>query len=118
MPRITVTFGIDADGILDVSAEDRATGQRNKITITYDTGRLSAEEIERMIQEADSRGRRGGDAKEQDPGRRGIVAVWRMHASSLVTSPTGAKEPPARVTWLQPAACYPAVPDYLTMAER
>lgn len=53
MPQINVTFDIDADGILDVSAEDRATGQKNKITITYDTGRLSAEEMERMIQEAD-----------------------------------------------------------------
>jgi len=53
VPQINVTFDIDADGILDVSAEDRATRQKNKITITYDTGRLSAQEIERMIQEAD-----------------------------------------------------------------
>ena len=53
MPQINVTFDINADGILDVSAEDRATRQKNKITITYDTGRLSAQEIERMIQEAD-----------------------------------------------------------------
>ena len=53
VPQINVTFDINADGILDVSAEDRATRQKNKITITYDTGRLSAQEIERMIQEAD-----------------------------------------------------------------
>ncbi|KAG2541728.1 hypothetical protein PVAP13_9NG697400 [Panicum virgatum] len=53
VPQINVTFDIDADGILDVSAEDRATRQKNKITITYDTGRLSAQEIERMIQKAD-----------------------------------------------------------------
>ena len=40
-------------GILNVSAEDKTTGNRNKITITNDKGRLSKDEIERMVQEAE-----------------------------------------------------------------
>ncbi|CAD6236011.1 unnamed protein product [Miscanthus lutarioriparius] len=51
--QITVTFDIDANGILNVSAEDKTTGQKNKITITNDKGRLSKEEIEKMVQEAE-----------------------------------------------------------------
>ncbi|XP_015876923.3 heat shock cognate 70 kDa protein 2 [Ziziphus jujuba] len=53
VPRITVCFDIDANGILNVSAEDKTTGQKNKITITNDKGRLSKEEIEKMVQEAE-----------------------------------------------------------------
>ena len=53
VPQITVTFDIDANGILNVSAEDRTTGKSNKITITNDKGRLSKDEIERMVQEAE-----------------------------------------------------------------
>merc|ERR1719385_122390 len=46
VPRIEVTFDIDANGILNVSAADKSTGKQNKITITNDKGRLSKEEIE------------------------------------------------------------------------
>nr|ALJ32180.1 heat shock protein 70 [Schistosoma japonicum] len=53
VPQIEVTFDIDANGILNVSAVDKATGKENKITITNDKGRLSKEEIDRMINEAD-----------------------------------------------------------------
>ncbi|CAL8311533.1 unnamed protein product [Arctogadus glacialis] len=53
VPQIDVTFDIDADGILNVSAVDKSTGEQNKITITNDKGRLSKEDIERMVQEAD-----------------------------------------------------------------
>merc|ERR1711998_5590 len=52
VPQINVIFDIDANGILNVSAEDKTTGNKNKITITNDKGRLSKEEIERMVQEA------------------------------------------------------------------
>merc|ERR1712107_782548 len=47
VPQIEVTFDIDANGILNVSAADKSTGKHNKITITNDKGRLSKEEIER-----------------------------------------------------------------------
>ncbi|CAI7783501.1 unnamed protein product [Closterium sp. NIES-53] len=53
IPQISVTFDIDANGILNVSAEDKTTGHKNKITITNDKGRLSKEEIERLVGEAE-----------------------------------------------------------------
>jgi L1 cell adhesion molecule like protein len=53
VPQIDVTFDIDANGILNVSAIEKSTGKENKITITNDKGRMSAEEIERMVQEAE-----------------------------------------------------------------
>ena len=49
-----VTFDIDANGILNVSAADKSTGKQNKITITNDKGRLSKEEIERMVNDAEN----------------------------------------------------------------
>ncbi|PKK64393.1 hsp71-like protein [Rhizophagus irregularis] len=52
VPQIEVTFDIDANGILNVSAVDKTTGISNKITVTNDKGRLSKEEIERMVAEA------------------------------------------------------------------
>lgn len=52
VPQIEVTFDIDANGILNVSAAEKSTGKSNKITITNDKGRLSREEIERMVEEA------------------------------------------------------------------
>merc|ERR1711975_194298 len=53
VPQVEVTFEIDANGILNVGAEDKGTGKSEKITITNDKGRLSQEEIERMVQEAE-----------------------------------------------------------------
>merc|ERR1711937_932171 len=50
---IDVCFDIDANGILNVSAIEKSTGKENKITITNDKGRLSQDEIERMVQEAE-----------------------------------------------------------------
>jgi heat shock protein 5 len=52
-PQLEVTFEIDANGILKVGAEDKATGKGESITITADKGRLSEEEIERMVREAE-----------------------------------------------------------------
>ncbi len=49
VPQIEVTFEIDANGILQVSAEDKATGKSEKITITAEKGRLSQDDIERMV---------------------------------------------------------------------
>uniref|UniRef100_A0AC35TND1 Heat shock protein 70 n=1 Tax=Rhabditophanes sp. KR3021 TaxID=114890 RepID=A0AC35TND1_9BILA len=52
-PQIEVTFDIDANGILNVSAQDKSTGKQNKITITNDKGRLSKEQIEQMVADAE-----------------------------------------------------------------
>merc|ERR1719502_1232163 len=53
VPQIEVTYDIDANGILNVSSVEKSTGKTNKITITNDKGRLSKEEIEKMVQEAE-----------------------------------------------------------------
>jgi heat shock protein 1/8 len=53
VPQIEVTFDVDANGILNVAAVDKASGKQNKITITNDKGRLSKEEIEKMVQDAE-----------------------------------------------------------------
>lgn len=53
MPQIEVTFDIDANCILNVSAAEKSSGKVNKITITNDKGRLSKDDIERMVEEAE-----------------------------------------------------------------
>lgn len=53
VPQIEVTFDVDANGILNVSAEDKSTGRSNKITITNDKGRLSKADIEKMVNDAE-----------------------------------------------------------------
>ena len=64
VPQIEVTFDVDANGILNVTAADKSTGKSNKITITNDKGRLSAEEIQRMVNEAEKY--REEDDKQRD----------------------------------------------------
>uniref|UniRef100_A0A2K5CUY2 Heat shock protein family A (Hsp70) member 8 n=1 Tax=Aotus nancymaae TaxID=37293 RepID=A0A2K5CUY2_AOTNA len=64
VPQIEVTFDIDANGILNVSAVDKSTGEENKITITNDKGRLSKEDIECMVQEAEKY--KAEDEKQRD----------------------------------------------------
>lgn len=53
VPQIEVTFDIDANGILNVTASDKSTGKSSQITITNEKGRLSKDEIERMVNEAE-----------------------------------------------------------------
>jgi heat shock protein 1/8 len=70
-PQIEVSFDIDANGILNVSAEDKNTGKSQKITISNDSGRISKEDIEKMINEAekfkeeDEKARARVDAKNE-----------------------------------------------------
>lgn len=61
---LKVTFDVDANGILNVSAIEKSTNKENKITITNDKGRLSREEIERMVNEAEIY--RSEDDKQKD----------------------------------------------------
>ena len=67
VPQIEVFFDIDANGILNVSAVDKSTGKSNKITITNDKGRLSKDEIDRMVNDAEK-------YKEEDDKQRDRVA--------------------------------------------
>ena len=48
-PQIEVSFDVDSNGILNVSAVEKSTGKENKITITNDKGRLSKEDIDKMV---------------------------------------------------------------------
>ncbi len=75
VPQIEVTFDIDANGILTVSAKDKATGKEQKITVTGTSG-LSEEEIQRMIQEAEAH-------KEEDKKRRELIET-KNQADALV----------------------------------
>jgi molecular chaperone DnaK len=63
VPQIEVTFDIDANGVLNVSAKDKGTGKENKITISGSSG-LSDEEIEKMVNEAEAN--KEADAKKKD----------------------------------------------------
>jgi len=72
VPQIEVTFEIDANGILNVGAEDKATGKSEKITITADKGRLSEEEIERMVKEAEEFAEEDKTQKETIDARNGL----------------------------------------------
>ena len=60
VPQIEVAYDIDANGILTVSALEKSTGKEQKIEIKNDKGRLTKEEVERMINEAEKYKRRRG----------------------------------------------------------
>jgi len=64
IPQIEVTFDIDADGILNVSAQDKATGREQHITITASSG-LAKEEVERMVKEAERHANQDRERKER-----------------------------------------------------
>ncbi|XP_067687872.1 heat shock 70 kDa protein cognate 4 [Haliotis asinina] len=72
VPQIEVTFDIDANGILNVSAVDKSTMKENKITITNDKGRLSKEEIERMVNEAENYKAEDEKQKERIQAKNGL----------------------------------------------
>jgi L1 cell adhesion molecule like protein len=66
VPQIEVSFDVDANGILNVTAAEKSTGKSQKITITNDKGRLSKDDIERMVNEAAA-------AAEEDKARMEVV---------------------------------------------
>ncbi|XP_044540949.1 heat shock 70 kDa protein 6-like [Gracilinanus agilis] len=83
VPRVEVAFDLDANGILNVSATDKSTGKANRITITNDKGRLSKEQVQRMLQEAEK-------YKAEDEAQRDRVAAknaleaYAFHVKSSV----------------------------------
>merc|ERR1711935_1118908 len=72
VPQIEVSFEVDANGILQVSAEDKGTGKAEKITITAEKGRLSEEDIERMVREAEEFADEDKLVKERIDARNGL----------------------------------------------
>ena len=65
VPKIEVSFDIDANGILNVTAKDQGSGKESKITITNDSGRFSKDEIEKMVQEAEKNSARDKEELEK-----------------------------------------------------
>merc|ERR1712113_1063661 len=72
VPQIEVSFEVDANGILQVSAEDKGTGKSEKITITAEKGRLSEDEIERMVREAEEYADEDKKVKERIDAKNGL----------------------------------------------
>lgn len=71
-PQIEVTFDLDANGVLNVNAVDKAGGKSNKITITNDKGRLSKDDIERMVAEAEKYKEEDSKHKQKIDARNGF----------------------------------------------
>jgi L1 cell adhesion molecule like protein len=71
-PQIEVTFDLDANGVLNVNAVDKAGGKSNKITITNDKGRLSKDDIERMVSEAEKYKEEDSKHKQKIDARNGF----------------------------------------------
>lgn len=72
VPQIEVSFDVDANGILNVNAADKSTGKSQKITITNDKGRLSKEEIERMLSEAEKYAAEDAEVAERVAAKNGV----------------------------------------------
>lgn len=88
VPQIEVTFDLDANGILQVSARDSSTGRQQSIRITNDKGRLSKEEIERMLAEAER-------FKQEDEAQRQRVAARNALEAYVYGVKQAAEEAPA-----------------------
>lgn len=86
VPKIEVSFDIDANGILNVSAKDKSTGRTNAITITNDTGRLSKAEIDRMVNEAEK-------YKEEDQMQRDRISAKNSLESYVYSVKQAADDP-------------------------
>jgi len=74
-PQIEVTFEIDVNGILTVSAEEKSTNQVQSVTITSDKGRLSREEIERMVKEGEEMAEQDKEARERVTARNNLEGL-------------------------------------------
>jgi heat shock protein 1/8 len=72
VPQVSVVFDIDANGILNVSAEDKTAGVKNRITITNDKGRLSKDDIEKMVQDAEKYKAEDEEVKKKVDAKNGL----------------------------------------------
>merc|ERR1712135_268090 len=85
-PQIEVTFDVDANGILNVSAVEKAGGRSEKITITNDQGRLSKEEIDRMVNEAEKFKAEDDKQKERIGAKNGLESYCFNMKSTIEES--------------------------------
>jgi heat shock 70kDa protein 1/2/6/8 len=82
-PQIEITYDLDANGILNVSANEKSTGKAEKITITNDKGRLSKEEIERMVAEAEQHKAEDEEFKQKVEAKNGLESYLYSVKSTL-----------------------------------
>lgn len=81
-PQIEVTFELDANGILNVAATDKSCGKTEKITITNDKGRLSKDDIERMVQEAEAHRQEDENNRKRVDAKNGLEGyVYNLRTS-------------------------------------
>ncbi|KAG7567095.1 hypothetical protein FFLO_01221 [Filobasidium floriforme] len=91
VPQIEVTFDVDANGILNVSALEKGTGKTQKITITNDKGRLSKEDIERMVADAEKYAAEDEQIKERTAAKNGLESYAYSLKQTLESPETGDK---------------------------
>lgn len=84
VPQIEVSFDIDANGIMNISAADKSTGKSNKVTITNDKGRLSKEDIEEMIKKAEQFKEEDEKLKENIEAKNGLENYLYNLKNSMV----------------------------------
>merc|ERR1711964_328152 len=77
-PQIEVSFKVDADGIMNVGAEDKGTGKSEKITIKNEKGRLSKEQIDRMVAEAEEFAEQDRMAKEKVDAKNNLESFYSI----------------------------------------
>merc|ERR1712232_1001305 len=91
-PQIEVTFEVDSSGLLQVSAEDKGTGKSEKITITAEKGRLSEDDIERMVEEAKEFAEEDRKVKERIDSKNGLESYLFNLKNTLEDDESGAAE--------------------------
>lgn len=89
VPKIEVTFDLNADGILNVSAKDNSTGRQEKITITNDKGRLSKADIDRMLSDAEKYREDDERQKEKITARNSLEAYIFGCKQAVEDAPAG-----------------------------
>lgn len=90
VPQIEVTFALDANGILQVTAEDKGTGRQESVTISSDDGRLSQDEIDRMVAEAEKFAEDDKAAQERIEARNSLeMYVYGLKAQLRDTGESG-----------------------------
>ncbi|KAI8523834.1 hypothetical protein RHMOL_Rhmol13G0103000 [Rhododendron molle] len=95
VPQFKICFDIDANGILTVSAEDQTTGRKNMVTITNAKGRLSKEEIEKMMQEAEKYKLEDKEHKKKVEAKNALETYAYDMRNTIRDEKKGAKIPPA-----------------------
>ncbi|GLJ09703.1 hypothetical protein SUGI_0114470 [Cryptomeria japonica] len=94
VPSIKVCFEVDADGILNVSAHDKGSGASREITITNEGGRLSIEEIDKMIADAENFRREDEEAREKSVAAKNALEcnAWNMKKRAMKAKSEGSME--------------------------